>query len=302
MAESTDVIANGPLNLTDAPMLHDLTLEDGANLSNSNAYILFSLQQIDRLGLLNFTALETVQQLTRLPNLVEARFTDVRLITQEPTTAPAHTKLARLYLCFSDDETLGYFTSALTLPALESLEVKVNYKSSSDFAMNTIHPFLHRSQCKLAQLRLRYRIDYHDSPDLVGLLARLSSLRELDICVPTGLHTPSGLDNRLFDALRHLQHPSFLPLLQIFSYEGPFLTGTNLAEIMEPLILRATNEECHGIHDRRRLESVWIQTDYLEGNLSGAFISPGVLIEVKRLVASGCFQLLDMKRVSWFSS
>ncbi|KDR72975.1 hypothetical protein GALMADRAFT_743601 [Galerina marginata CBS 339.88] len=227
-----------PLDLTNAPLLTRLTLGNFA-LLDSNENLKLPLEQITHI---DTTKIDLMQHLSLFPKLMEIRFKNVQPVRfggQQPNIM--HPKIRSLYLHFLHESDANRFLAVLFAPAVKTLGLDITGKSR-DFMMDTISPFIDRSQCRLTHLYVRFNInDFGDEQDLIEFLATLPELKELRIRDP--FRSSVGLSHIFFDVLSpfYISHQPYLPLLESLSYEGPLWLKPQ--DFLQPLILRATLHE-----------------------------------------------------------
>lgn len=141
-----------------------------------------------------------------------------------PFTAHQHIRILRL--SFLSSSSLSALLVSFNLPALDVLEVKVQQKSTHT-TTGILTQFLRRSQCQLTQLYSNITLESDFEQDLVNFLTTLPTLQQLHITDP--FSTTTGLGKAFFGALHPTSHDdtaiSFLPSLEVLSYEGQLSVG-----------------------------------------------------------------------------
>jgi hypothetical protein len=241
--------------------------------------------------------------LPRLPNLHEATFRYTRCFG---TRNIRHRKLCRFEVHASEATQLYHCLSKLILPRLKFLSVFVG--ATMHYSDIFTLPF---SDSHLTSLSMTCRIT--EDLDLIKVLSFLGCLREFYVRSLPGLNIrgrsvdETGLSNTFFNALHPDENPSYLPLLEVLSYEGNLLVQG--IDFLEPFIIRSRMRPHGGssgtytnLEKIAVLRKVKIQADQLSDlGLSSIAEYPDSQYawDILRMIAAGVLELISVDGEFW---
>ena len=286
------------LDLTLAPSLRKLSLSRFEMPTTTFEGI--NVKQITTLALDHAYNIDLHDLLPRFPNL-QALFVHSITFLQEITRTITHQKLCKLEVDTSEDHLLFPILHAI-LPGLKSLSVSVS--STMHYSRVFRRLISPNSESHLTMLSLSCVItrDF----DLIDVLSALDFLQELYIRDISMEATPDfGLSRTFFDVLHPDEDSSYLPSLEVFSYEGNLVVQA--IDFLEPSLIRSQMREgssgTNGNLERIAvLRKVKIQADQVSNSAEfsiAEYPDAQYVWEVMMMIEQGILELITMDGEHW---
>ncbi|PPQ66699.1 hypothetical protein CVT26_009558 [Gymnopilus dilepis] len=293
---STDI----DVELVDAPLLNLISFRNSDLITRGALKLPFGqITSIDILPNVD-REFDLCEFLTPFLNVGRIHFMGFRVPRSLVPIFASHPAIRCLELT-SNDNTIPRLLETLSLPALEDLRISALGKAP-DLLTGAVLPFIDRSRCRLLSLRLNFNINnLKDEEDIYEFLCNLPDLKELYLRDP--FHASTGLSKLFFHVLHPAWTESFVPFLEVFSYEGPLRMKPQY--FLDPLLLRArlfmdNRYESDETSVASALRYVRLSTDQHEvKKFAEDPIDHETLDDLKELLETGALELLNRDGTKW---
>jgi hypothetical protein len=286
------------LDLTLAPSLCALSL---SFFPMSPA--MFERANFNKITILNFNAVYNIDPsvlFPRLPNLEEAVFYRSTFSLTGQFRKNRHQKLRRLEVETPKASHLQKFLPTLILPQLKYLSLSV--PTTMHYSNVVIVPHW---EANLTALSLTCKINAEY--DLIDVLCSLGSLQEFYLRDSnTEATREAGLSSIFFEMFHPDEDPSYLPRLEILSYEGQL--AVQAIDFLEPLIIRSRMRGGYlgmytqNLEQMAVLRKVKIQADQVSETAEfsiAEYPDPQYVWEIMRMMEEGILELITMDGEFW---
>jgi len=239
------------------------------------------------------------------PNLVELSLNDVSMKRPSQQGRIEHRKLKKLCLEVVSWQSLAPLIHPLSFHTLSELYLKL---TKSDLGSLRLHSFIEHSAQSLTVLRLECYLP--PESELIDLLYIMSTLIEVHIKDLSPLRPPDfdglnvdtpALSRVFFDVLHPDDDPTYLPKLEVLSFEGAL--SVQAIDFLEPALIRArvrpSSELDAPVSTLRRLTIKADQYSMLSQFSISEYSDPQYIWEVIRMMELGIMILVNKDGESW---
>jgi len=238
--------------------------------------------------------------LPQLPNFEEAVFHHATFLQTRRFRKIVHQKLCKLEVDTDATNQLQDFLPILNLPQLKSLSVCV---PTTMYYSNVFTVPYWEADLTSLSLTCKIRAEF----DLIEVLSGLGSLRELYVQdISTEATQETSLSRTFFDNLNPDEDPSYLPCLEVLSYEGHL--AVQAIDFLELLIIRtrirggSSGRYTPSLEKIAVLRKAKIKADQIlelaEFSIA-EYPDPQYVWEIMRLMEEGVLELFTMDGEFW---